>query len=259
MPRAAAGPDSTDPVSNVVAALYFAPAVKPADLLARLRDSLAPLAAALGGPVGPDEELDAAILAGDLTQFEAAGEQVFLRCPGRAGTVDSFGVMFGRTRSASRLYFSVRAGLFEPEEVREVWTRTVTVLAALVPTLRPTFALANGTADEELTPVLVPLADVRRGRLPAFVTPYTFVHEALLEAAPRQRLAEAGAQIERRGDGWQIAFVPDLEASPSRDLVKAIASWLGVRDGYLQRGLPAPAARPQQGTEPRKARRPARS
>ncbi|MCY1060021.1 hypothetical protein [Nannocystis sp. SCPEA4] len=33
-----AGPDPTDDVSNVVAALYFAPAVKPADLLARLRD-----------------------------------------------------------------------------------------------------------------------------------------------------------------------------------------------------------------------------
>ncbi|MFZ6178538.1 hypothetical protein [Nannocystis pusilla] len=98
-----------------------------------------------------------------------------------------------------------------------------------------------------------------RGRLSAFVTPYTYLDEALLAAAPRQRLAVAGAQLERRGDGWQIVFVPDLGVAPSRELVQAIASWLGVRDGYLQRGLPAPAAPPKPGPRPRESRRPARS
>ncbi|MDC0719916.1 hypothetical protein [Nannocystis bainbridge] len=209
-----------------------------------------PLAAALGGPVEPDEAIDAAILAGDLAQFEAAGEMVYLRCPARAET-DSFGVMFGRTRSASRLYFSVRAGLFGPDEVREIWTRTVAVMTALIPTLRPSFALANGTADEEPTPALVPLDEVRRGRLPSFVTPYTYVHEALLAEAPRQQLADAGAQVERRADGWQIMFVPDLKIVPSRGLLQAVASWLGAPGGYVQRRLPAGKGRRQRSTKVR--------
>jgi hypothetical protein len=218
---------------NFQSALYFAPKPPTAELLARLRAAVPAVGKELGIDLRALDDANAAILAGDDEQFEALGRQLFLLYDEERRFYDTNEWMLQISvlddySQASALNVLPELTEATRELTNFVWNRLVQITRALVVHSSPVIAQINGL-DEEVGGQVISPKTVEPGRLPEFLTPYTYLDDSIGEPLARAAEAADAYRVERLPSGWAVQLVQDFYHRPSLRLLDAVREVYGTR------------------------------